>query len=68
VALLKQFIDSRIASGEIRPHDSEVTARCMFSVVFMAHFTRDVFESSRSDREIFIHEALHNMMQGIATR
>jgi AcrR family transcriptional regulator len=65
VALLKKFIDSRIEWGEFKPHDSEVTARLMFSSVVMFHLTRDIFRSSHVTPEEYIKGVLDTLMDGI---
>jgi AcrR family transcriptional regulator len=65
VALMKKYIDSRISSGEFKPHNSEITARCMFSMVIMFHFTKDVFKESWIKRDEYINEILNNTMKGI---
>jgi AcrR family transcriptional regulator len=65
VALLKKFIDSRIERGEFKPHDSEVTARLMFSSVVMFHLTRDIFRTSRVTPEQYLKGILDTLMEGI---
>jgi TetR/AcrR family transcriptional regulator, cholesterol catabolism regulator len=39
VSLLAGFLDSRVAAGELRPHDVETTAQLLLFAVLMAHFT-----------------------------
>lgn len=34
------YLDHRISVGELRPHDTEVSARTLFYAVFMSYFTR----------------------------
>lgn len=64
-ALLQEYLESRVAEGEIRSHNTEVTARCLFGVLFMFHFTQDVFRSSQVSREEYVTEALANLLRGI---
>jgi AcrR family transcriptional regulator len=66
VALLQEYIESQIAGNKIRPHNSEVTARCLFSILFMYHFTRDIFQSSKVKKEEYIREALDGILRGIS--
>jgi AcrR family transcriptional regulator len=67
VSLLNEYLISQIESGRLRPHKTEVTARSMLGIIFMYHFTRDVFQSSRIRREEFIQEVLNNILVGIKT-
>jgi AcrR family transcriptional regulator len=67
VSLLKQYIERRITEGELKPHNTEVTARCLFGILFMYHFTRDVFRTSNVKREDFVKEALANLLNGISS-
>jgi hypothetical protein len=64
---LKQYIDSQIAGGGLKPHNSEVTARCLLGIIFMFHYTRDVFKTSRIKQEEYIREALNSILRGIAS-
>jgi AcrR family transcriptional regulator len=68
MSLLQKYIDSQIARGYLRPHRSEVTARSLFSMMFMFHFTWDAFASSSISREEFIKEVLNNLLQGIGNK
>jgi AcrR family transcriptional regulator len=68
VLLLKKYIDGRINSGEFRPHNSEVTARCMLANIVMYHFTKDVFKSSRTTKAEYVEEVLSNILKGIGQR
>jgi len=65
VAILQPFLEARVAGGELRPHNSEVTARSLFGLLFMFHFTRNVFQNSRVTRAQFIEEVLNNTLKGI---
>jgi len=68
VSLLKKYIDGSISRGEFRPHNSEVTARCMLANVVMFHFTREVFKSSSITRAEYIEEVFNNTLKGIEQR
>ena len=37
VRLLADYLGSRVAAGELRPHDCEASARLLFYAVFAAH-------------------------------
>jgi AcrR family transcriptional regulator len=63
--LLQNFLSASIATGELKPHNTEVTARCLFSTAIMFRFTRGVFKSSRVTESQFIDEMLDYFFQGI---
>jgi AcrR family transcriptional regulator len=65
VTLLQKYIESQIVRGELRPHNTEVTARCLFGIIFMYHYTREIFQPSRLKKEEYIREALTNILRGI---
>jgi AcrR family transcriptional regulator len=64
IALLKEYIEVHIAKGDLRPHEPEVTARTLFGIIFMFHFTQDIITSSVS-RENYINVAVTTLLQGI---
>jgi AcrR family transcriptional regulator len=64
--LLQEYVESQIAGGKLRPHKAEVTARCLFGIIFMYHFTGDIFHTSRIKKEEFTREALTNILNGIS--
>jgi AcrR family transcriptional regulator len=66
-SLLQKYLESQIRNGELRPHNSEVTARFLIGAIFMYHFTQDIFQSSRVKREEFVKEALNNLLRGISS-
>ncbi len=68
VALLKQFIENRIASGEFRPHNAEVTARCMLALIVVYHFTGEVFKASPVSRHEYVEEALNDILYGVTRK
>jgi AcrR family transcriptional regulator len=63
-SLLQEYLDSHIEKGELRRHNTEVTARMLFSVIFMYHFTEDIFDFSKLTRQEFIDEAVSNILRG----
>jgi AcrR family transcriptional regulator len=65
VTLLNEYLVSQIELGRLRPHKTEVTARSMLGIIFMYHFTSDIFRSSQIKREEFIREVLNNILVGI---
>jgi AcrR family transcriptional regulator len=65
ISLLQEYVSARIATGELRPHNAEVTARCLFSSLTMFHLTRDIFKSSRVTKSQFTEEMLDNLLRGI---
>jgi AcrR family transcriptional regulator len=64
VSLLREFIESRVAKGELRPHKTEVTARSVLGIIFMYHLTQDILCSSQLTREEFVKEALNIILKG----
>jgi TetR/AcrR family transcriptional regulator, cholesterol catabolism regulator len=68
VILLQDYLDYGVSRGELKPQKTEVTARCLFGMLFMYHFTQDVFRSSSITRKEFINDALNNILNGISTK
>jgi AcrR family transcriptional regulator len=64
-SILQQYLSSRIATGELKPHNTEVTARCLFSIIFMFNFTKDIFKSSSLSDNQFIEESIDSILNGI---
>lgn len=64
-AILQQFLASRIAAGELKTHNTEVTARCLFSIIFMFIFTKDIFKSSSLNDTQFIEQSIDSILNGI---
>jgi AcrR family transcriptional regulator len=63
--LMQDYIAASISAGELRPHNTEVTARCLFSGIFMFKFTRDMFKANNISKVKFIDEMLDNLLHGI---
>jgi AcrR family transcriptional regulator len=42
VRLLSEYLESRVAAGELRPHDTQATARLLLYAVLMAHLTESL--------------------------
>ena len=61
VSLLAGYLDTRIAAGELRPHDAAVTARAVFFTVLMAHL-------ARTPPTPFLPMFVDVLVQGIAAR
>jgi AcrR family transcriptional regulator len=66
VSLVKQYIDSQVICGKLRNHNTEVTARSLLGIIFMFHFTEDIFRSSKVDREEYVKEVLATILNGIS--
>jgi AcrR family transcriptional regulator len=67
-SLLKECLDSRVANGELRNHNTEVTARSMLGIMIMNHLTRDIFHSYPVNREEFVREVISFMIEGIRAK
>jgi AcrR family transcriptional regulator len=63
-SLLQEYLEAFVQKGELRRHNTEVTARMIFNIIFMYHFTEDVFSSSNLSRHKFVSEALSNILRG----
>jgi AcrR family transcriptional regulator len=59
IALLAGYLDARIRAGEVRPHDTRVTARTLFSQVILLHLTRT---PSDAFLPVFIDILLHGIV------
>ncbi len=68
VALLQKYIDRCIESGELRPHNSEVTARSILANTIMFHITRDVFKSTDLTVREYVEGFLDTIIKGIEYR
>lgn len=61
VRLLAEYLDSRVAVGELRPHDTSAAARLLLYAAFTAHVT-----DSPTDR--FLPAVVEIVLNGIAAR
>jgi TetR/AcrR family transcriptional regulator, cholesterol catabolism regulator len=66
--LLKQYLDERIEAGELRSHDTGITARCLLSSLVMFHVTSDIFKNSHIGKSQFVDELLDNILSGISAK
>ncbi|MFA5629602.1 MAG: TetR/AcrR family transcriptional regulator [Dehalococcoidales bacterium] len=63
--ILQQFLLSRIETGELKPHNTEVSARCILAIILMFNFTKDAFQSSNLSDKRFIEESVDSFLDGI---
>ena len=68
LAILQQYLSSRIADGELKTHNTEVIARCLFSIIFMFNFTKDIFKPSSLSDNQFIEESIDSILNGIRNK
>lgn len=61
VGLLRRYLQERVETGKLRPHDTEVTARSLLYTVFMLHLTR-------VPADPFLPELIENTLTGILVR
>jgi AcrR family transcriptional regulator len=61
VRLLSEYLESRVAAGELRPHDTRATARLLIYAVLMAHLTDRL-----DDR--FLASVVDTILHGAAAR
>jgi len=68
VTVLSNYLIARITRGELRPHSTTVTARCLFSSVLVLHFTKDILVSGKITEGQFIDELVDNLLDGIEVK
>jgi len=61
VRLLCDYLESRVAVGELRPHDTQVTARLLLYTVLMGHLTDTLDEA-------FLKAVVETILDGVASR
>jgi AcrR family transcriptional regulator len=61
IGFLTRYLDARIAAGELRPHNPDVTAHMMIGAVGMLHLTGAPAES-------LIPQVIDTLLQGIEAR
>ncbi len=63
--LLAEYLAARESAGELRPHDSDVVARCLVYTVPLLYLTQRIFPSSQTSAERFIPELVEVILNGI---
>jgi AcrR family transcriptional regulator len=61
VRLISDYLESRVAAGELRPHDTQATARLLLYAVLMAHLTDSLDQR-------FLTAAVETILVGVAAR
>jgi hypothetical protein len=61
IGFLTRYLDARIAAGELRPHNPDVTARMVIGSIALLHLTGAASES-------LVPEVVESLMQGIEMR
>ena len=61
VRLLSEYLESRVAAGELRPHDTQASARLLLYTVVMGHLT-DTLDQS------FLTAVVGTILHGVAAR
>jgi hypothetical protein len=61
VRLLAEYLASRVAAGELRPHDCEASARLLFYAVFAAYL-------AETAPEPFLPATVEIVLHGLAAR
>jgi AcrR family transcriptional regulator len=61
VRLLSDYLESRVAAGELRPHDTRATARLLLYTVLMSHLTNTLDQS-------FLTAVVETILHGVAAR
>jgi AcrR family transcriptional regulator len=65
VSIFQEYISSCIVTGELRAHNAEITARCLFPTLIMFHLSKDIFKASRITKVQFIDDMIDNLLLGI---
>jgi AcrR family transcriptional regulator len=68
ISFLKEQLAARIEAGELKCHNIEVTARCLFSVLIMYIFTKNTFKTSDVTEYQFVEDLMNNLLQGIQNK
>jgi TetR/AcrR family transcriptional regulator, cholesterol catabolism regulator len=61
VHLLSDYLESRVVAGELRPHDTQATARLLLYTVLMSHLTNTLDQS-------FLMAVVETILHGVAAR
>jgi hypothetical protein len=65
IGLFQSYLDERIAAGELKPHNTDVTARTLaYTIVLLRATSVASHHRTRPDR--FIAEMVDNLLSGIA--
>jgi AcrR family transcriptional regulator len=59
VRLLSDYLESRVEAGELRPHDTQATARLLLYTVLMGHLTNTLDQS-------FLTAVVETILHGVA--
>lgn len=59
VGMLASYLDARITAGDLRPHDSNITARTLFYTIFMLRLTH-------TPADEFLSPLVDTLLHGIA--
>lgn len=65
VSLFQNYLDKRIAAGELKPHNTDVTARTLAYTIVLLRATGVAFHQ-RTRPDQFIEEMVDNLLGGIA--
>lgn len=65
VTLISNYLQSNISAGNLKQHNTEVTARSMLYTIVMLFITSDMFSWSKLTAEQYIKEAIDIFLDGI---
>jgi AcrR family transcriptional regulator len=66
VTLMSEYLDRRIAAGELREHNTRTTARCLLFSLIMSYITTDVLPSTAKEKSEFIDGVVNIVLHGVA--
>lgn len=65
IGLFQSYLDERIAAGELKPHNTDVTARTLAYTIVLLRATSVAFHH-RTRPDLFIAEMVDNLLDGVA--
>jgi AcrR family transcriptional regulator len=68
IKLISEYLDANIASGNLRPHNTEVAARTMMYTVIMHFISQDFLPKSNLKTEQYLRQTIDIFLDGIAAR
>jgi AcrR family transcriptional regulator len=66
IKLLSSYLEANIASGNLKPHNTEVAARSMMYTAIMHFLAQDFFPESKLTTEQYLRQAIDIFLDGIA--
>ena len=68
IELIRGYLDNNISSGNLKPHNPEVTARIMIHTIIMYFISQDLFPESKLTTEQYLRQTVDIFLEGIAAK